>query len=322
MTAKTKPLAVVPHDHPLQMAGSAHLGRLEERTHLQLHSDPVTTVDEQLRRAHGAEIIINSRGALTWPGEVLRQLPELKMITTCSIGIDSIDVAAARELGIVVSNVPGRTAKVVAEHALALLLAAARRLSFMTAELRNGRWSGVKNSTLQDKRLGVIGTGAIGGEMIRLGRAIGMQVQAWTFHPSAERAAQLDVNFVELDELLSTSDAISIHCKLTEDSRHLIGRRELSLLRPGSFLINTARGAVVDTAALIEALDSGHLGGAGLDVYDIEPLPSDAPILACEHVVLTPHNADQSPEGMELLNGGAVDNVLAFLDGKPQNQVN
>jgi D-3-phosphoglycerate dehydrogenase len=126
---------------------------------------------------------------------------------------------------------------------------------------------------------------------------------------------------VEFDELLRTSDVVSLHVRLTDQSRGLIGRRELAMMKPGALLINTARGAVVDTPALVAALESGHLGGAGLDVFDAEPLPPDHPILRCQQVVLTPHHADQTPEGVEILNRGAVENVLAYLDGQPRNVV-
>lgn len=312
---------VIPADHPTQMAGSPHLDRLKDRVTIRVFDDTPETGDEQVRRVGDAELMINSRGHLKWSGELLRRLPNLRMITTCSIGTDSIDLAAARELGIVVSNVPGRTAKIVAEHALALLLAAARRVAFQTAELKAGRWTSMDNVLLNGKTLGVVGTGSIGAAMIQLGKAIGMQVIAWTFHPTDERAKQLGVEFVELDQLLATADAVSLHVKLTEESRHLIGSRELALMKPGGLLVNTARGPVVDNAALVEALNSGHLGGAAIDVFETEPLPADDTILECEQVVLTPHAADQMPEGMDLLNGGAVDNVLAFLDGAPQNVV-
>ena len=129
------------------------------------------------------------------------------------------------------------------------------------------------------------------------------------------------MSFVSLEELLQQSDAISIHLKLTDRSRGLIGEREFKLMKPGAFLINTARGAIVDTNALVGALQYGSLGGAGLDVFDQEPLPGDHPLLNCAQIVLTPHVADQNPEGTEILNAGAVDNVIAFLEGKPQNRV-
>ena len=157
--------------------------------------------------------------------------------------------------------------------------------------------------------------------MARLGKAIGMRVQAWTFHPDPGRERELGVPFVPLDELLRTSDAISVHVKLTAETRGLLGPREFALMKPGALLVNTARGAIVDTSALVGALQSGRLGGAGIDVFDVEPLPADHPLLACEQVVLTPHVADQNPEGMEMLNSGAVDNVQAFLEGRPRNVV-
>jgi len=317
----SQPLVVVPADDPVQIAHSPHLQRLREVTEVRLYNQFPADLTEQVQRAQSAEILLNSRGGLKWPATALRQLPRLRMITTCSIGVDSIDLAAARELGIVVSNVPGRTAEVVAEHALALMLGIARRLAFATATLKAGGWRIPDNTLLRGKMLGVVGTGAIGSEMIRLAKAIGMQVQAWTFHPSGERSQQRGVPFVELPQLLATSDVVSIHVKLTEQSRGLIGASEFNQMKPGSLLVNTARGAIVNSAALVAALEAGQLGGAALDVFDLEPLPVDSPLRSCEHVVLTPHSADQNPEGRELLNEGAVDNVLAFLSGRPQNVV-
>ena len=253
---------------------------------------------------------------------MLGQLPCLRMITTCSIGTDAIDLQAAGQLGITVCNVPGKTAAIVAEHAFALLLGTARGIAFQTAEIKSGRWPRVMAVSLRDKTLGVIGTGNIGCEMIRLAVSFGMKVIAWSFHPSPEKASKLGFRYVDFDELLGTSDAISLHVKLTDESRHLIGQPQLAKMKPGALLVNTARGAVVDTTALVESLDSGHLGGAGIDVFDQEPLPAGHALLSCEQVVLTPHSADQTPEGVELLNAGAVDNVLAFLDGNPRNVVN
>lgn len=316
-----RPLIVIPGDDPIQVAGSPHLERLRPFGEVVLHRDRPKDGAEKLRRAAEADVLINSRSAVKWPGDLLRQLPKLRFITVCGIGTDAIDLAAARELGIVVSNIPGKTAAIVAEHALALMLAVARRLAEQTAELKGGRWKNMDMMYLSGKTLGVVGTGATGRRMVQLGRAIGMHVVAWTFHPSAERAAELGVEFVELDELLRRSDAVSIHVKLTPQSRHLIGRRELALMKPGSLLVNTARAAIVDTAAMIESLQSGQLGGAALDVFDTEPLPADDPILRCSNVVLTPHNADQTPEGFDFLNGGVVDNVIAYLEDRPQNVV-
>jgi len=312
---------VIPGDDPPQLQGSPHLERLRQAGEVILHLDRPLSVEEQLRRAEGATCLINSRSAIKWPGDILRRLPALRMITTCGIGTDAIDLETARELGIAVCNVPGKTAPIVAEHALALMFAVARRTWHQTQALKQGRWLGLDNVFLRGKVLGIVGTGHIGAEMARLALAVGMKVIAWTFHPTPERSQELGVPFVLLEELLRTADVVSLHVKLTEQSNGLIGAREFALMKPGALFINTARGAVVDTPALVDALNSGKLGGAGIDVFDIEPLPADYPLLSCEHVVLTPHNADQTPEGIDFLNVGVVDNVLAFLQGKPQNCV-
>ncbi len=312
---------VVPGDDPVQIQGSPHLERLKPYGDVILYNTRPQTPEEKIARARDADVMINSRGAVKWPAEVLRELPKLKMITVCGIGTDSIDLPAARERGIVVCNIPGKTAPIVAEHAFGLMFAAAKRAWFQTNELKSGRWTRRDNVYLRGKTLGLIGTGNIGAEMARLARAVGMNIIAWTFHPSPERAAGLGVEFVELDELLRTADVISLHVKLTDDTRQLIGAREFALMKPGALFVNTARGAMVDTAALVDALNSGHLGGAAIDVYDIEPLPPDHPLLSSEQVILTPHNADQTSEGVDLLNEGAVDNVIAFLEGRPQNVV-
>jgi D-3-phosphoglycerate dehydrogenase len=321
MATTDRVVIVVPGDHPPQIQGSAHLDRLKPYGEVILYTDRPKSLAEQLARAKDVVCLMNTRGAVKWPAEALRALPKLRMATVCGIGTDAFDLAVARERGIVVCNIPGKTAPIVAEHAFGLMLAVAKRAAFQTAELRAGRWTGRDNVYLRGKTLGIVGTGHIGAEMARLGRAIGMDVVAWTFHPTAERAAALGLRFVPLDDLLRAADVVSLHVKLTPESTGLIGARELGLMKPGALLINTARGAVVDAAALVQALHAGRLGGAGLDVFDREPLPPDHPLLACEQVVLTPHNADQTPEGMDLLNAGVVDNVIAFLEGRPQNVV-
>ena len=321
MTPGNRVAIVVPGDDPVQIAGSPHLERLKPYGDVVLHGTRPASPEEKLERARDAEVIINTRGAVTWPAEALRALPRLRMIATCSVGTDMIDLEAASERGIVVSNQPGRTAKVVAEHIFGLMFAVAKRAAFQTEELKAGRWTRIGNVFLQGKTLGVVGTGNVGSEVARLADAIGMNVIAWTFHASPERAAGLGVRFVELDDLLREADVVSLNVRLSDDTRGMIGERELGLMKPGSLLVNGGRGELVDTPALVDALNSGRLAGAALDVFDVEPMPPDHPILACRQVVLTPHIADQTPEGVELLNEGAVDNVIAFLEGHPENVV-
>lgn len=312
---------VIPGDDPPQLQGSPHLDRLRAYGEVVLYPSRPDAIDEKVRRASGAACLINSRSSLKWPREVLSRLPDLKMIAVCGIGTDAIDLAAAREQGIVVCNLPGRTAAIVAEHAFGLMFAVAKRAWFQTTEVKQGRWQARDNVFLRGKTLGLIGAGAIAAQMARLASGIGITVQAWTFHPSEKRARELGVTFVSLDQLLETSDVVSLHVKLTDESRGLLNASKIARMKPGALLVNTARGAVVDTPALVAALNDGRLGGAGIDVFDIEPVPTDHPLLQCEQVVLTPHNADQTPEGMEMLNGGVVDNVIAFLERRVQNRV-
>jgi len=322
MTSTERLKFVVPGDYPPQIQSSAHLDRLKPYGDVTVHTDRPSTMDEQLERTKDAHVVLNTRGAVQWPRDALEQLPNLRMIATCSIGTDMLDLVAASELGIVVSNQPGKIAPYVAEHIIGLAFAVAKRAAYQTSELKAGRWALMENVYLQGKTLGVIGTGNTGREVARLGNALGMKVIAWTFNPSPERATALGVEFVELDDLLSRSDVVTIQVRLSDDSRGMLGEREFALMKPGALFVNGGRGELADTDALVGALNSGHLGGAGLDVFDQEPLPPDHPILSCEQVVLTPHIADQTPEGIESLNDGCVTNVIAFLDGHPQNVAN
>ena len=312
---------VVPGDNPPQIQGSPHLDRLKPYGDLDLYLERPKDMAEQLKRVEGAHVILNTRGAVKWFAPALQALPDLRLIATCSIGVDSYDIEAARACGVAIANQPGRTAPVVAEHIIGLMFAAAKRVAFQTAELKAGRWTLKQNLMLSGKTLGIVGAGNVGREVARVANLLGMRCLAWTFNPSPERAQALGVEFVEFDDLLRESDVVSLHVRLSDESRHLIGARELGLMKQGALLINAGRGELVDNAALVDALRSERLAGAGLDVFDQEPLPPDHPILGCDQVVLTPHLADQTPEGIELLNEGCVSNVIAFLEGRPQNIV-
>ncbi|MXZ03052.1 MAG: glycerate dehydrogenase [Chloroflexi bacterium] len=322
MSNGNRPLIVVPSDDPAQCQGSPRMAELEAVADLKIFPTRADSFDEQIERAQGATVIINSRSYLEWREDAFNLLPDLRFISVCGIGTDSIDLDAARDHGITVSNIPGKTAPVVAEHAFGLMFAAAKRAAWYTEMTRKGEWVKQDGVFLGDKTVGIVGTGNIGAEMARLCNAFGMNVIAYTFNPSDERAKKLGVRFVELDELLALSDVITIHTKLTPDSEKLIGAREISLMKPTALLVNVARGPIVDEAALVEALNAGDLSGAALDVFEDEPLPEGSPITQCEQVVLTPHIADMTPEGLDLLNQGVVENSLAYLNGTPQNVVN
>jgi D-3-phosphoglycerate dehydrogenase len=309
---------VVPGDDPPQIADSPALERLAPWGDVVVHTDRPAGEDEKVARVHDAEVILNSRSAVTWRESAFEQLPKLRMVATCSVGTDAIDLDAARARGIVVSNQPGVNAPFVAEHMFGLMFAVAKQAAVQTAALKQGRWLLPVNAMLQGKRLGVVGTGAIGAEMTRLGKAIGMEVVAWTFNPSPERAASLGISYVSLEELLETSDVVSLHVRLSEESTGLIGTAELARMKSTAILLNGARADVVDNRALAESLEAGRLFGAGIDVFSPEPAPADDPILSCERVVLTPHAADQTPEAVVATNEAAVDNIIAFLQGKPR----
>ena len=322
MTNGNRPLIVVPSDDPAQCQGSPRMAELEAVADLKIFPTRAESFDQQIERAQGATVIINSRSYLEWREDAFKLLPDLRFISVCGIGTDSIDLDAAREHGITVSNIPGKTAPVVAEHAFGLMFAAAKRAAWYTEMTRKGEWVKQDGVFLGDKTIGIVGTGNIGTEMARLCNAFGMNVIAYTFNPSDERAEKLGVQFVDLDELLATSDVVTIHTKLTPDSEKLIGQREISLMKPTAILVNVARGPIVDEAALVDALNAGKLSGAALDVFEDEPLPQGSPITQCQQVVLTPHIADMTPEGLDLLNQGVVENSLAYLSGTPQNVVN
>lgn len=316
------PHVVIPGDDPPLVGHSPRLRQLEEFARVTHYFDRPQTDAEKIRRLADADILLNSRGSLKFPQPVLQQLPRLRMIAVCGIGYDAIDLPTATEQGIVVSNVPGRTATVVAEHALGLMLAVCRRMAWMTKELKSGYWRGELGVSLSGRTLGVIGTGNIGCEVIRMSRALGMKAIAWTLHPDPQKARRLGFDYVPLNTLLQRANVISLHTRLSDATRGLIGSAEFQQMQPDTVLINTSRGAVVDMPALVDALNSGRIFGAGLDVYEEEPLPSNHPILRCEQVVLTPHTADQTQTGIDELTQGTIDNIRAFLAGSPVNLVN
>jgi D-3-phosphoglycerate dehydrogenase len=317
-----RPKVVIPGDCPRLVSLSPCLSGLYDIAEVELYLDRPSTDEVKVRRLKDADVLLNSKGSLKWPDIVLRQLPKLKMIAVCGIGFDAIDLAQATAQGIVVCNIPGRTAVVVAEHTIALIMSVARRLAWTTRELKAGSWPGQLGISLPGRQLGVIGTGNIGCEVIRMAKALGMNVVAWTVNPDPSKADRLGFHYVPLENLLQSSDIISLHTRLSDQTRELIGPNQLKMMKPSSILINTSRGAVVNMLALVASLQSGHLFGAGLDVFDQEPLPADHPILDCDNVVLTPHNADYTQEGLDAMTQGCIDNIAAWLAGCPQNVVN
>lgn len=245
--------------------------------------------------------------------ETIERFEGVRVLARCGTGYDNIDVQAAREHGIEVLYVPDYGVDDVADHAFALLLACARKVALADRAVRAGRWPGYGDLApmrrLRGRTLGVYGYGRIARNLAGKGRALGLRVIAYDpYVPDAD---------VDRETLLRESDFLSIHVPLTEETRQAVGRAELALMKPGAILVNTARGPVIDTFALAEALAEGRLGGAGLDVFEETPLPADHPLLRCETAVLTPHSAAYTEEALAEVRKRPLADTLRVLRGEP-----
>jgi D-3-phosphoglycerate dehydrogenase len=296
----------------------ALLAELEAGGHeLVWHDAAPETTEEWLERLANADAVL-----LFWrlPPGVIRATPGLRMISFVGTGVDMyIDVDEARAAGVTLSNVPQYGANAIAEHAVALLFAVARRITERDQAVRSGSWTQDEALELRGCRLGVVGAGPIGRRMIELGQALGMRVVCWTRTRTPERERDLGVPLVELDELFSSSDVVSLHLAVTPETEGIIDRRLLGLLPPGAIVINTARGALLDEYALAELLEAGAIGGAGLDVLATEPPPPTHPLLSAPRVVITPHVAFHTAEASRELLRISLENLVAYARGEPQN---
>jgi D-3-phosphoglycerate dehydrogenase len=304
---------VIPDDYPPVISGTRHLERLKKLGDVTVYMSKPLNEDDLIKRIKDADIVVNIRSYCKFPKKVLEKTESLKLLSMLGTGTDNVDLDAARELGITVTTTPGTATESVAEHALTLMLATAREITKIDRLVKEGKWVRGIVTQLYGKTVGVLGTGLIGTNFIKLAKGIGMNVLAWTFHPSVEKAKSIGFKYLNLDQLLSESDVISIHLRLSEQTRGLIGNKEFSLMKPSAILINTARGAIVDKESLITALQQGKIAGAGIDVYHKEPIEADDPILKLNNVILTPHSAGQTPEVLDKGVGMAVENVVKFL---------
>jgi glycerate dehydrogenase len=286
---------------------------------------PATSPDDVVERLRGATIAITNKVPLR--ADAIAQLPDLKMIAVAATGTDNVDLAACRERGIVVANIRNYSLVSVPEHCFALLLAVRRNLRAYAADVEAGRWERSTRFCLLDhpigdlagSRLGIVGYGALGRRVAQIGRAFGMDIAVTSRSPVADT----DVTPLPLDELLATADVVSLHLPLTEQTRNLVGARELASMKKNAILINTARGGLVDEAALAQALTDGTIAGAGFDVLSKEPPVPDNPLLRLRlpNFVLTPHVAWASGGAMQTLADMLVDNLEAWVAGKPTNVV-
>ncbi|MCJ2048922.1 NAD(P)-dependent oxidoreductase [Methylobacterium sp. J-070] len=276
-----------------------------------IHEDPGITPEDLPGILAGAEIAVIDHTAL--PGDVARACPGLKHVVFLGTGARSYmdPEALAAELGVTVHTIKGYGDTAVAECAFALMWAAARGLPEMDRAMRAGSWLRREALQLTGKTVGLVGFGGIAAEMARLCGGIGMRVLAWNRTPKAHPG----VDFVPLDALLAGSDVVSLHLLLTDETRGFLSAARIAAMKPGAILINTARGAVVDEAALVEALRTGRIAQAGLDVFTVEPLPADHPLASLPNVTLSAHSAFRTPEASDNLIGAALDRCRRIAAG-------
>jgi D-3-phosphoglycerate dehydrogenase len=303
------------------LAGTPALERLRTIGEVRLYDSDATDPKILIDRLREADVALNIRGRTLFTAEALGACPKLKLISIWGTGTDNVDLPAAAARGVTVTNTPGANAVAVAEHTVALMLAVAKQLVPADQAMRQGGWPRNLVPQLRGKRLGLVGTGLIGREVAAMARGLGMEVVAWTFHPSARLADSLGLRYVEIDELLRTSDIVSLHLRATPETRHFLNRARLAMLKPGAILVNTARGALIDEAALVECLKEKKIACAGLDVFEAEPLPAGHPLLGLPNVLLTPHAAGMTPEVIQNGLAMAVENIENFQKGSPAHVV-
>lgn len=284
-----------------------------------------TAPEQVLERAASSEALLTNKTVLT--AETLRALPQLRYVGVLATGYNVVDINAARELGIVVTNIPAYSTDSVVQMVFAHLLTITNRVEHYTDENRRGSWSTNPDFCYWDtplhelagKTFGIVGLGNIGMAVSRVARAFGMKVKAYT----SKRIEELPdgVSKADLDELFATSDVVSLHCPLTESTRHLVNADRLAQMKPSAILINTGRGPLVDEKALAEALDSGRIHAAGLDVLSSEPPAADNPLLTARNCFITPHLGWATKEARERLLHIAADNLRGFIAGDIRNNV-
>lgn len=278
-----------------------------------------TSPEVQIERAKQADVIMIANMPLT--GQVISACENLKFIDVAFTGVDHVDLEAARAKGIRVSNAAGYSTQAVAELSLCMMLSLLRNVPAVEARCREGKTKdGLVGCELMGKTVGIVGTGAIGMRTAELCAAFGCKVLGYKRHLTGTEPSFIE--FLSLDDLLSRSDIVSLHCPLNEESRHLINRDTIAKMKKGAYLINAARGPVVDSQALAEALNSGFLSGAGIDVFETEPpLDPSHPLLNSRNTLVTPHVAFASAESMESRAKIVFDNITKWLEGRQANVV-
>ena len=307
-------------DYQHAFEATAAIQRLRQKVDVQILTEKLPTEDAIIGTLKGSQALIPIRERTKFTAALLGALPDVELISQTGNHAYHVDMDAATQLGIVVSLAPGGNS--TTELTFGLMLAVMRRIAQSDRAMRRGEWPLVLGYVLKGKTIGILGLGKIGTEVAAVARAFGMKVIAWGPTLTSERAAKSEATFMPLDEVLKSADVVSIHLTLSEKSRNLLTEDRLRLMKKSAYLINTARGAIVDEVALVKMLKENAIAGAALDVFVEEPLPRNHPLLELENVVLTPHLGWPTDSGFEGFAEDAVTNILDYMDGKLTRALN
>jgi phosphoglycerate dehydrogenase-like enzyme len=322
-TSSRRPKIVIPDDINRAFISSERLALLRNIAVVECHDTRTSSNAELIERIRDADVILSFRPAFTkFPKLVLDGAGSLRMIAISGTGVEDVDLVEANARGIAVCNVVGPSNRAVAEHCLALMFAVARSIPAQDRGIRRGEWRSAQGIELGGKTLGIVGVSGISSELAPLARALGMNVVSWSRNNDPVRAQAIGARAVSFDELLTTADVVSLHVRLNDTTRGMIGADQFRRMKRGAILVNTARGGVVDESALISALNTGLVSGAALDVFAQEPVPPDHPFLAMDNVVMTPVAAWNTVDASARMINQSIENVVQFLRGTPINVAN
>ena len=316
------PISIALLDDYLQVARDlAPWHTLPPEFTLEVFSEAFATEAKAAEKLRPFEILVAMRERTRFPESLLEQLPNLRLLVTTGMRNLSIDLECARQQGVTVCGTR-MLGYPTAELTWALILGLMRNLPAEAAAMQSGGWHVGLGLGLKEKTLGLFGLGKLGAQVAKIGLAFGMRVIAWSENLTTERCAEVGVEHVGREELFRESDVLSLHVVLSERTRGAIGQQELSWMKPSAFLINTSRGPIIEEAALLAALDQQRIAGAGIDVYDQEPLPADHPLRSTPNVLLTGHVGYVTRENFQQAYGDVVENLLAWHSGTPVRVLN
>lgn len=307
-------------DYQHAIEGTAAIDRLRRKADVQVLCERVATDDALIQALSGSQAIIPIRERTKFPAQLVQKLPDLELISQTGNHAYHIDMDAATRAGIVVALAPGGNS--TTEMTFGLMIAAMRRIPQSDQAMRRGEWPLVLGYVLKGKTLGILGLGKIGAEVAAIARAFGMKVIAWGPTLTPERAHRSQATYVPLDQLMREADVISVHLKLSAQSTNLLNEARLRSMKRSAYLVNTARGAIIDEAALVKILQEKTIAGAALDVYVEEPLPPNHALLSLDNVVLAPHLGWPTDSGFEGFADNAVANILDYMEGKLTRALN